>query len=641
MFAARSWKARNLRKHFVANLHYLIVFFCLAYVFAFGASNLRSDPIKTADYNSLKHLEISYRDPLWSLPQTINSVAERSSDHAPLYFILLNLWAQLTGRDLVTLRALSLFFALLALAFTFRLALSTSGPIAALNAALLTSFLAYFLYYSLEARMYSLLIACAAWVVWAYWRVAISRAETRQGHWAALIFGAAAVINVHYIGFLVLAAIGLYHLLFARKSPRWLHVCLAMCAAGLSFLPWLPVALGSFSARSIPDHDVLTLLEAIPAILSPYSNGLLLPWLIGGALLALSFRRLRQGERYIVWVAAILLVAILLANEFADLIIARRLRYTIALMPLWNCSLAIGLRLLPRWRILRIPALALWMMAGLIYNSSSDMLLYTNRLADGQERVPPFQRLLYDSTIDVQKRDVVVGVHADRKLEFKQFDFYSGKLGRWDVMIHMWRNEQGELEMQFNDTRYPNLEALVRWDYPIWLVYDPSQTELAAMDLHSDALLRHFQLCQRTVDLPDAAVELYLAKDILCELYLAERPRELVYAGGNRLENIAAAVNGDALRLSFLWAEIVQNEYAFSLQVFDQNGPTGLQIDDVIAGAPVHNYALDLSALPPGDYVANLIVYGFETGESQAGLIVESQERFQREVAVARFTIDG
>ena len=628
-----------MRKHIVANLHYLAAFLCLAFVFAFGAINLRSDPIKTADYNSLKHIGISYSDPLWRLPQTINSVAERSSDHAPLYFILLNLWAQLTGRDLVTLRALSLFFALLALAFTFRLALSTSGPSAALDTVLLTSFLAYFLYYSLEVRMYSLLILCAAWVVWAYWRVAILKAEARWRHWAALMLGAAAIINTHYIGFLVLAAIGAVHLLVARRDRQWWKFPLAMMAAGLSFLPWLPVALGSFVQRSIPGHDVLSLLEAAAAILSPYSNGLLLPWLIVGAALALKFRRLGEGERYIVLVAAVLLGAMLLANEFADLIIARRLRYTIVLMLVWNCALAIGLRRLPRWRLLRIPAIALWMSAGLIYNDSADMLLYTNRLADGQIHVPPFQRLLYDPAIKVGERDVVVGVHAHRPLEFKQFDFYSGKLGTWDIMLHIWQNERGDLETQFNDTRYTNLESLTDWDYPIWLVYDPSQTDFAAMDLYSDLLLRYFQHCKRFVDLPDAMVEMVLAQDILCQLFLAERPLEIVYAGGNHLENIAAEIRGDVLRVSFLWAEIAQNEYAFSIQIFDQNRPTGSQIDDVIAGAPVRNYALDLSALPPGDYAANLIVYDFESGESQPGLIVESQERFQRELEIARFTI--
>jgi len=239
---------------------------CLAFVFAFGAANLLSDPIKTADYNSWKHIGITSGSPIFTIPQTLNNVAVHSSDHAPLYFMLLNIWGQIAGRDLATLRVLSLLFALLALAFTFRLALVTGGKGAALDAVILTTFTAYFLYYSLEVRMYSLLIMLTAWVAWAYWRVSISTARARSYHWAALVIGSAAIINVHYFGFLVLTSISLYHLLFSPKDRAWMKVPLALSAAGLFFLPWLPVALSSLSARSIPDHDVLSLVEALPAI---------------------------------------------------------------------------------------------------------------------------------------------------------------------------------------------------------------------------------------------------------------------------------------------------------------------------------------------------------------------------------------
>lgn len=628
-----------MRKHIVANFHRFVALVCLAFVFAVGAGNLKSDPIKTADYNSLKHIGITYERPVWNLEQTINSVATRSSDHAPLYFILLNIWGHLTGRDLATLRVLSLLFALLSLAFTFRLALSTGGRTAGLNAVLLTASLAYFLYYSLEVRMYSLLVLCCACAAWAYWRVSISTATAGRRHWAALLLASAALINTHYFGFLVLAAIGIYHLLLAPKDGRWLKVCLVMMAAGLFFLPWLPVALRSFAQRSIPDQDVLSLLEALPAILSPYSNGLLLPWLLALVVLALGFRRLNEGERYIAVIAVALLGLILLANEFADLVIARRLRYTIVLLPAWNCALAIGLRLLPKWRLLRTPAFALWIGAGLMYMNASDMLLYTNRLADGQINAPHYQHLIYEPTIAVRERDFVVSVHADTPLQHKQFDYYTGKRPLAFALIHMWINEAGELETQHNDKRYPDLESLADWDFPIWLVYNPSQTELAAMDVYANTLLKYFQRCKRYVDAPEAVVEMVLRKAVLCDLFVAEKPLEIIYDGGNHLENIAVEVTADALTASFAWARIVQNEYAFSIQIFDENGPTGVQIDDVIAGAPVHSYALDLKPLPAGDYVANLIVYGFESGRSQAGLIVNSQERFQRELEIARFSI--
>ena len=628
-----------VKKHISANVHYLVTLVCLAFVFAVGATNLKSDPIKTADYNSIKHIGISSWHPMFSISQTINSVAERSSDHAPLYFLLLNVWGQLTGPDLATLRLFSLFFGMIALAFTFRLALSTGGKDAALDAVLLTAFLAYFLYFSLEIRMYSLLPLLTVWVAWAYWRVSISTAKVRRYHWTALLIGSAAIINVHYFGFLILATIGIYHLLFSPKDWHWFKVCVVMIAAGLFFLPWLPVAVHSFMRRSIPDHDVLTLVDAIPAILSVYSNGLFVPWLLVGALLVFRFRRLNDAQRYIVAIAFILLGTLLLANEFAALIIARRLRYTIVLMLVWNCALAVGLNFIPKWKMLRLPALAGWIIACLVYNDSSEMLLYTNRLADGQIKVPHFQRLLYEPAIDVRERDFVVSAHADTPLQFKQFDYYAGKLRFWFATIHMWVNEQGDLETQYNDTRYTNLESLSDWDFPIWLVYNPSQTDFEAMDVYTDVALRYFQRCKRYVESDNAVVDMYLAKGILCDLFVDESPLEIIYDGGNHLENIATEVTTDELKVSFLWANILQNDYAFSIQVFDETGPTGVQTDDVVAGTPVHNFAIDISSLPIGDYVANLIVYGFESGKSQPGIIVESKQRFQRVVEVTRFSI--
>ena len=624
-----------------ANTHRLVAMACVAIIFAIGINGLKLYPVRHADINSWKHIGITRDKPIFSVPQTLDSVAARSSDHAPLYFVLLNLWAQVTGRDVFNLRLLSLYFAVLSLAFTYRLALSTGGKGAALNAAVLTASMAFFLYYSLEARMYSLLTMLTALVAYAYWRISISTVSARWQHWAALLAGAAAIINVHYFGFLALAAIGSHHLLFVRKDRRWLQVCLAMAASGVFFLPWLPVALRSLGQRSIPDADVLSLFEAIPAILSPYSNGLLLPWLLVGGVFALQYKRLGASQRYIFSLAVILLGIILLANEFADLIIAHRLRYTIVLAVIWNCALAVALTLLPRWTWLRIPAFAIWITAGLIYNNSTDMLLYTNRLADGQERVPPFQHLVYGPAINPRPDDFVVGVHADTPLIDIRFDFYAGKHPLGFALIHMWINEDGELETQYSDTRYPDLLSLRDWDFPIWLVYNPAQTDFEGMDVYAEVVQPNFQRCKRYVDSASAVVDLYLATGILCDLFVAQESLEVVYEGGNHLENIASQVSADELRVSFLWAKIVQNEYAFSLQIFNNNGNTGVQIDDVIAGAPVRNYSLDIRSLPPGDYVANLIVYGFESGLTQSGIIVEGQQRVERELEITRFSVSS
>ena len=337
----------------------------------------------------------------------------------------------------------------------------------------------------------------------------------------------------------------------------------------------------------------------------------------------------------------ILLTSLLIANEFADLLIARRLRYTIVLMLIWNCALAVALQLIAKWKLLRLPVLTVWIIASLAYGDSKDMLLYTNRLADGQIHVPPYQRLLYEPAIELRERDIVVSVHADTPLQHKQFDFYAGKLKRFFALIHMWLNESGELETQFNDTRYPDLDSLADWEFPIWLVYNPAQTDFEAMAVYADSVERHFQHCKRYVETADAVVDMLLAKGILCDLFTAEQPLEVSYNGGNRLENIATEATADELRVSFLWSEILQNVYAFSIQIFVGAEPTGWQYDDVISGTPVRNIALDISALPAGEYIVNLIVYDFVTGEVEAGILVESGARFQRLVEIARFTVEG
>lgn len=45
--------------------------------------------------------------------------------------------------------------------------------------------------------------------------------------------------------------------------------------------------------------------------------------------------------------------------------------------------------------------------------------------------------------------------------------------------------------------------------------------------------------------------------------------------------------------------------------------------------------------LSAGNYAAKLIVYDFDTGASQSGMIISDQRRFEREIEIAQFTIGG
>ena len=176
-----------------------------------------------------------------NLPKTIELITQLSPEHAPSYFVLLHLWTKITGSDLMTIRLLSLYFGLLALAFGYRLALVTQDHNTALLAMFLATFMAFFIFYTRLARMYSLLPMVSAWLAWSYWRVRSPANHVRRRNWLSLFASAATILYVHYFGIMTLMAIGAYHLLIARKDRRWIQISVVVLAAGLLFLPWLPV----------------------------------------------------------------------------------------------------------------------------------------------------------------------------------------------------------------------------------------------------------------------------------------------------------------------------------------------------------------------------------------------------------------
>ena len=331
--------------------HFLIIAACLGFVYVTGVTQLKSNPLGSDDWNSVKHLFNRHLDPPFTIAETIDSVIRRSPDHGPLYFVLLNIWREFSGNDLFTLRLLSVFFGLLALAFVYRLSLLICDRETALVAMFIAAFLSFFIYYNLVARMYSLMPLLSAWVIWSYWKILSAPENVRWWFWPSLTFSAAAIVYVQYFGIFVLAAIGIYHLILAPKNRRWFSICLAMIAAGILFSPWMPVVTDALAIRSVPEGDGLPFLEAVQAMLSIYSNGLVVPVFLVGAVVVLKHKQLDRSQRYILIITCLITILMLLSNEISPLLIARRIRYTIVLALPLASAMAIGLRMLPRRRL--------------------------------------------------------------------------------------------------------------------------------------------------------------------------------------------------------------------------------------------------------------------------------------------------
>jgi hypothetical protein len=185
----------------------------------------------------------------------------------PLYYILLQGWAELFGTSATALRALSVLFGSLTVvgaylfgaeAFAIPTTVAESaysscrGRAVGLLAAALVALSAFQIRYSWELRMYALAAALTVFSSWALLRALRSPARLRR--W--LLYGVLALLlaYTHYYGLFTLAAQGLFVAGALLVRAGWCPAALlrerafwyAVLTAGLvvvAWLPWLPVFL--------------------------------------------------------------------------------------------------------------------------------------------------------------------------------------------------------------------------------------------------------------------------------------------------------------------------------------------------------------------------------------------------------------
>jgi mannosyltransferase len=189
--------------------------------------------------------------------------------HPPLYYLMLRGWREWVGETEFSLRAPSAFAGILLVAVTAALARAFQAqgagagrhaPLTFLLAALLAAGHPALVYYSQEARMYQLLALLAALSTWLLWRWYGARGDWRLA--VGYVVCVAAGFYTHYFFPALVVAHGSMVLLLSLKRRRqhgpslpdhplpvtfsWrfsLAWAAAIVAAGLLFLPWLPILL--------------------------------------------------------------------------------------------------------------------------------------------------------------------------------------------------------------------------------------------------------------------------------------------------------------------------------------------------------------------------------------------------------------
>ena len=495
---------------------------CFFAVFFMSVRSLRAYPLTNPDeYRTLFHIfPYSISEPQ-SLAATVSSLKKHSSQHGPLYFILLNMWSRAAGTDLFSLRLLSAYFAMISLASIYCLASLTRNAHLGLAALLIVAFLPLFSFYSHVLRMYTLLPFFTAWIVWSYWRL-LERPKHASWHvwlWLSFAVSSGLILYVHIFGIFILAAVGIYHLLFVPKNKRWLEAPFALVAGGMLFLPWLSVVIEGLSEHtrqiSIANVDNMTALEAVAALASVYSNDI---WMIpaGFAMLIIWNRNhLGKLERFLLILTCLTVAVAILTNEFVPLLFAHRMRYTIIFAPLLICSLAVGWSFLPKRAYIQLPLIGIWILSFFLYAQSERFYTTINRGNNSPYLSIPFQIFVYHPDIAIEPVEPILSLDPFENVNYVTRTYYQLLLNPASL-VHLYYNGADSLVIQATKKELASLDQFVANYASFWLIYNPHRANPQTMGGIFQWMHNYYRSCGRTVDNADEVIERFVRDSDPC-----------------------------------------------------------------------------------------------------------------------------
>jgi len=263
----------------------------------------------------------------------------RPGENGPLYFLLMRFWIALTGKSDFALRYSSLLAGVLVLPLLYRLCAPKLGRQTALATTFLAAISPFFIWYSQEAKMYSLLLLLAVLATWLYVE-ALARGGWR---WPAYFVVTVAAIYVHLLAALLIPLHLLLGVFFWRQwRQQWWQGALTFAAFVLPYLPlawwekkllfsptfrtghaWVPLAdifrrqfaVTFFGIQTLPHPWHLPtgvilaplLFLAVVGLLAPQLKKpvrlALLSWFVGGVLgiYLISLGMPIYLERYLIW----------------------------------------------------------------------------------------------------------------------------------------------------------------------------------------------------------------------------------------------------------------------------------------------------------------------------------------------------
>ncbi len=192
--------------------------------------------------------------------------------HPPLYYFLMHFWVRIFGSSEVALRLPSVLFGIGTVYILYKIAMFMHGKFIATLAAVLLATAPFHVYYSQEARMYSMVTFFASLSFYCL----LTPEKSNKNKYLYFIFTLLMLFSDYY-GFLVLLAQGIY--LITKKNYKFLLICLFACF--LIYLPWVPMLItqlktGLLATQTLPGWGKLaniSFLKAIPLTFIKFTIG--------------------------------------------------------------------------------------------------------------------------------------------------------------------------------------------------------------------------------------------------------------------------------------------------------------------------------------------------------------------------------
>ena len=211
----------------------------------------------------------------YTASDALAAIRHQSPSQVPLGHLLLHFWGRAAGHSLAVARLPSVFAGLMSLAMVYRLARDYISPVGGSFAIFILLCHAMYAFYFAYVRYYTLVVLLAAIIPWLYLRIVRRGNPPPLRLYLSLAVSCAALVSTHIFGFVLYAAVSLYHLIAVRKDGRWLKVVSAALLGIALAAPLVLPTLTENTAFAIGTHGPRA--DALDAVLTQWllvnSNG--------------------------------------------------------------------------------------------------------------------------------------------------------------------------------------------------------------------------------------------------------------------------------------------------------------------------------------------------------------------------------